>query len=105
MCSSDLRWLYVNFAPFASAVSALSDDKVIEMDRGPGKFDGVEALADGRILFTCWNDSSLHVFANGRDQRLIRNLPQPADIGVDTRRGRVAIPLSGAGRVEVWTLP
>jgi hypothetical protein len=72
--------------------------------RGSGTFDGVEALDDGRVLYTCWNDSSVHVFQNGADRRLIRNLPTPADIGVDTRRGHVAVPLSAAGRVEVWSL-
>jgi hypothetical protein len=35
----------------------------------------------------------------------IRNLPQPADIGIDTRRNRVAIPISALDRVELWTLP
>jgi sugar lactone lactonase YvrE len=99
------RWLFVNFAPFESAITALSGNQQQTLLRGPGKYDGVEPLSDGRVLFTCWNDSSLHVFANGRDQQLIRNLPQPADIGVDVRRNRVAIPLSGAGRVEFWALP
>jgi len=98
------RWLMVSFAPFGSAMTALSGDARQVLVDGPGKFDGVEALADGRVLYTCWNDSSVHVFQNGSDRRLIRNLPTPADIGVDTRRARVAVPLSAAGRVEVWSL-
>jgi len=101
----DGRWLMVNFAPFESALVVLKDSVRSTLARGSGRFDGVEVLDDGRVLYTCWTDSSLHVYANAADARLIRNLPMPADIGVDTRRHRVAIPLSGAGRVEIWELP
>lgn len=101
------RWLMVNFSPFGSALSAFTQDsggaREVLVD-GPGKYDGVEALADGRVLYTCWNDSSVHVYANGVDHQLIRNLPTPADLGFDTKRNRVAVPLSGPGRVEVWAL-
>ena len=72
---------------------------------GLGKFDGVERLADGRLLVTAWSDSSLHVFTGKESHRVIRDLWQPADLGVDTRRGRVAIPLVLQGRMEVWEIP
>jgi len=98
------RWLYVNFASFGSSLAALTDSGRQILANGPGRFDGVEALNDGSILYTCWTDSSVHLYQNGADRRLIRNLPTPADLGVDTRRGRVAVPLSGPGRVEVWSL-
>lgn len=101
------RWLMVNFAPFGSELTEFTQDTGAArrvLSDGPGKFDGVEVLADGRVLYTCWNDSSVHVFANGNDQQLIRNLPTPADLGVDTRRGRIAVPLSAPGRVEIWAL-
>jgi hypothetical protein len=45
------------------------------------------------------------VFSGGRSEKIIRNLWQPADLGVDTRRQRVAIPLVLQGRVEIWQLP
>jgi hypothetical protein len=41
---------------------------------------------------------------NNRLTRLIDNIDSPGDIGYDTRRERVLIPLLGAGRVEVWEL-
>lgn len=101
------RWIVVSFDPFRSQVYALRPGESARtvLARGPGKFDGVERLADGRLLVTCWSDSSLHVFSAGRDERVIRDLWQPADLGVDTRRGRVAIPLVLQGRVEIWALP
>lgn len=101
------RWIVVSFDPFHSEVYAIRPGDGIRtiLARGPGRFDGVERLADGRLLVTCWSDSSLHVIDGGRTQRVIRDLWQPADLGVDTRRGHVAIPLALQGRVEIWTLP
>lgn len=102
------RWIVVSFDPFRSEVYALGaggGDARTVLARGTGKFDGVERLEDGTLLVTCWSDSSLHVIRGGRDERVIRDLWQPADLGVDTRRGRVLIPLALQGRVEVWRLP
>ncbi|HEX2209400.1 MAG TPA: SMP-30/gluconolactonase/LRE family protein [Longimicrobium sp.] len=107
------RWIVVSFDPFRSEVYAIQPGQNVPrgqeartvLARGVGRFDGVERLADGRLLVTCWADSSLHVIDGDRDERIIRGLWQPADLGVDTRRNRVAIPLVLQGRVEVWELP
>jgi hypothetical protein len=101
------RWLVVSFDPFRSEVYTVNDADTSRkvLYRGHGKFDGVAALADGRILVSAWSDSSLHMFANGTDRRIVRNLITPADIAVDTRRNRVAIPLVMLNRVEFWDLP
>ena len=56
------------------------------------------------VLFTSWADSSIHLLRNGRDQRIIRDVPLAADIGIDTKRNRLAIPLSGLGSVQLWSL-
>ena len=60
----------------------------------------------GAILYSCWGDSSLHVLENGRDMQVIRAVPMPADIGFDSRRQRVAIPLPTMtmGWVQFWSL-
>lgn len=71
---------------------------------GPGGFDGVEVLGDGRILVSSWADSAVHAIHDGRLTRLITGVPSPADLGVDTKRNRVAVPLFQADRVEIWQL-
>jgi sugar lactone lactonase YvrE len=85
------RWVIVSFDPFHSEVYTLSgrDTTRTVIASGNGKFDGIETLPDGRLLVTSWNDSSLHVFSDGRDERAVRNLSWPADIGVDTKRNRI----------------
>lgn len=101
------RWLYVSYDPFHSHLFALHDGDTTRtvLDSGRGRWDGVEALADGRILVSSWTDSTVHLLSGGHDERLIRNVPVPADIGVDTKRGLVLVPLVIFGRVELWRLP
>jgi sugar lactone lactonase YvrE len=70
-----------------------------------GQIDGVEVLDSARLLITSWADSSLDVFENGAATPIARDLPSPADIGVDTKRNRVAIPLLMENRVEFRALP
>ena len=71
---------------------------------GKGQLDGVEVLADGAIVFTSWADSSVHLLADGVDRPLIRQVPVAADIGIDTKRNRLAVPLSQLGAVQLWSL-
>jgi sugar lactone lactonase YvrE len=68
-------------------------------------FDGVEVLGGGRVLVASQADSSLHLFAEGTGRPVIRTTGRPADIGVDTRRNRVAVPYISLNRVEIWDLP
>lgn len=99
------RWLTVTFGQFESRLYELKDTSRTVIAEGKGKWDGVEALDDGRILFSSWSDSSIHVVERGRDRQLITGVATAADIGIDTRRKRIAIPLAGAGRVDIWTIP
>ena len=101
------RWLYVSFDPFHSRLFAYhaGDTTRAVLDSGNGKWDGVEVLGDGRILVSSWSDSTVHLLADGHDERLVRNVPAPADIGVDTKRGLVLVPLGVMSRVELWTIP
>ena len=70
-----------------------------------GQLDGVELLDANRLLITSWADSSLFVLDNGTVTPVAGGLPSPADIGVDTKRNRVAIPLLMENRVEFRALP
>lgn len=72
---------------------------------GPGAFDGVAQLADGRILVSSWTDSTIHVLSGGTLTPFISGVPAPADIGVDTTRGHIAVPLFELNRVEFWKVP
>jgi sugar lactone lactonase YvrE len=71
---------------------------------GPGMYDGVE-IVNGRIFVTSWADSAVHVIEDGKMRKLIPNLSGPADLGVDTRRGVLAVPRLEAGRVDYFKLP
>jgi hypothetical protein len=72
---------------------------------GPGRFDGIAALGDGRILVTSWNDSSLMVLRGDSLRAVVSGLPEPADFGIDNKRQRVAIPLSASNEVVIFTIP
>ena len=104
--SAGRRWIVVSFDPFRSEVYtvAAGDSNRTVIAEGKGKYDGVEALPDGRLLVTGWNDSSLHLISPGTDERVVRNLSWPADIGYDTKRKRIAIPQVMINRVEFWEL-
>ncbi len=70
-----------------------------------GQVDGLEVIGQGRVLYTSWTDSSLDVLQNGKSTPEGGKLPSPADIGIDTKRSRVAIPLLMEDRVEFRPLP
>jgi len=71
---------------------------------GSGQYDGVEILADRRLIVTSWADSTVSI-RDGNVREAIRGLPSPADIGIDTRRMHIAVPLLTKDRVEIITIP
>jgi hypothetical protein len=81
------------------------DSEITSIGTGPGQQDGVVFLPDGRLLVTSWTDSSLFVLENGKAQKVAAKVPSPADIDIDTRNSRVAVPLLMENRVEFWELP
>lgn len=101
------RWIVVGFKRFNATVDAYVPDmsKSTKVSDSGGEFDGVEVLPTGAVVYTCWTDSSIHVVADGRDEKLIRFVPEPADIGYDTKRGVLAIPLAMMDHVEFFALP
>jgi len=103
--STAKKWVVVSFDTFHSEVYALNpaDSTRTILATGKGRYDGIESLSGGRYLVTCWQDSSVHLISGRSDRPIVRNVPSPADIGIDTRRGRLAIPV-GNNRVEFWDL-
>ncbi len=101
---ADGKLIIVPFAAATISAWETGSSAADSIAAGPGGFDGVLALPDGRVLVSSWSDSTVHALSNGKLTSLIRNVPQPADIGFDASRGYVAIPLFELGRVEVWSV-
>lgn len=72
---------------------------------GGAKFDGVEILPGDRVLVASQGDSSIHLFSGLNGRPIIKTGGAPADIGVDTKRNRVAVPFVARNLVEIWQLP
>jgi hypothetical protein len=72
---------------------------------GGAKFDGVEILSGDRVLVASQGDSSIHLFSGLNGRPIIKTGGAPADIGVDTKRNRVAVPFVARNMVEIWQLP
>ena len=69
------------------------------------KYDGVEVLSGGRVLVASQADTSLHLFSGASGHAIIHTIGPPADIAVDTKRTRVAVPVVALNHVEIWDLP
>ena len=80
------------------------DKDVESIGSGPGQQDGVVFLPDGRLLVTSWTDSSLFVLENGQARKVASKVPSPADIDVEPKDSRVAVPLLMENRVEFWAV-
>jgi sugar lactone lactonase YvrE len=108
--STNARFIVVCFGTKNVLSWKIGDKNPASLASGPGQFDGVEILGDGRVLVSSWADSSVAIFskdiggAHASVARLITNVPAPADIGVDSRRNRVAVPLFNGDRVEYYQL-
>lgn len=80
--------------------------EVHSLAKGPAQLDGLIRLNSGAHVTSSWQDSALHRIG-GSDTtwtKIAGGLPSPADIGYDTRRGRVLVPLFQENRVEVRPL-
>ena len=96
-------------APFGgSSVQAWTAGQAVptSLASGPGGYDGIEVLSNGNILVSSWTDSTVHVIhGGGHMMPLVKNVAAPADIGVDTKRNVLAVPLFNDGKVEYYRLP
>jgi sugar lactone lactonase YvrE len=86
---------------WAPGATTLTD---IAMSTG-ARYDGVEVLPGGRILVASQADTSLHIFSGNTGRSVLHTLGPPADIAVDTKRNRVAVPVVALNHVEIWELP
>lgn len=90
--------------PFgAAAVYTVSPEgDILSSETFPtGSLDGVIVLDDGTTLISSWETSSVYRGSGGDYQAIIEDVPSPADIGFDTRRDRVLIPIFNENRVII----
>ena len=99
------RFIVVSFTGSDIYAWKPGDSAATRIASGKGQFDGVERLPDGRILISSWTDSSLYLLDGSALTRAVTGVESPADIGVDSKRNRVAIPLFQANRIELWAIP
>lgn len=99
------RFVIVSFLGKGIYAWTPGNENVEAIGSGPGQHDGVVFLPDGRLLVTSWTDSSLFVLDNGQVRKVASKVPSPADIDVNPRDSRVAVPLLMENRVEFWDLP
>jgi len=81
------------------------DKSTATLATGPGGYDGIEILGDGRVLVTSWADSTVHVVQNGTMSALVRNVSGPADIGIDTKRNVLVVPRFTEDKIEYYRIP
>lgn len=58
-----------------------------------GGLDGLLQLDDGRLIISSWGESAIYVLQNNNYRILADTLDAPADLGFDTKRKRLLIPL------------
>lgn len=81
------------------------DRSPVLVTAGPGGYDGIDRLSDGRIVIASQDAQAVLLLRGCELSPLITGIESPGDIGVDTRRNRVVIPRLGANVVEIWEIP
>jgi sugar lactone lactonase YvrE len=95
-------------APFSgNAVQSWKegDKSTATLATGAGGYDGIEVLADGRVLVSSWTDSTVNAVKGNRLSKIVTGVAGPADIGVDTKRNILAIPMFNDSKVAFFRVP
>lgn len=69
-----------------------------------GALDGLIRLEDGRYVVSSWGGSAIYVLEDGKFSVLAEDLDAPADIGFDSKRKRVLVPLFKQNKVVILPL-
>jgi len=75
--------------------------------KAPGaQLDGLIQTAEGQVLFSSWEKSAVFVGStDGQFSPLLSDVKTPADIGYDSKRGQVLVPLFTENTIEIVKLP
>jgi len=84
-----------------------SDGKQETAISAPGaQLDGLLRTADGQTIVSSWEKSMVYLgAADGTFSPLMADLKSPADIGYDTQRNQVLVPLFMDNAIEIQKLP
>ena len=67
-----------------------------------GSLDGLIKLKDGRVVLSSWAGSALYAFNKDKTFSVLADgLDAPADIGLDTKRNRILVPLFKQNKVVI----
>jgi hypothetical protein len=67
-----------------------------------GQLDGIIRTSDGTLLVSSWEGQAVYrVSPDGQVSTVVENVEAPADIGWDSRRRRLLIPLFNGNRIEI----
>lgn len=82
------------------------DGKKTDVHQLPkGSLDGLVGLPDGQLLVSSWAAKTIYRGrASGPFKPLFSGIPAPADIGFDTKRNRVLVPLFNDHKVQLRAL-
>jgi hypothetical protein len=75
--------------------------------KAPGaQLDGLLQTADGQVLVSSWEKSTVFVGStDGQFSPLLSDVKAPADIGYDSKRGQVLVPLFTENSIQIQKLP
>jgi DNA-binding beta-propeller fold protein YncE len=77
-----------------------SKSNVTELPRG--QLDGLVALPDGTFFVTSWDGMAVYRGKGGtKFEPILQSIPNPADIGYDTKRHLLLLPASSQNRVTL----
>ncbi|WP_461520035.1 SMP-30/gluconolactonase/LRE family protein [Porticoccus sp.] len=86
--------------------SVNSSGKITAMPTPPnGGLDGLIKINDSQFAISSWGGSAIYIFnRDGTFSTLAESLDAPADLGVDTKRNRLLIPLFKQNKVIIKPL-
>ncbi len=100
------RLIVVTFGS-GKVISIDAAGKQTAMPSSPkGKLDGLLKLKDGRFVVSSWAGSAIYVLNENNTWNLLADsLDSPADMGFDTKRNRLLVPLFKKNKVAILPVP
>ena len=100
----DDRIVYVTFGP--NEIESLHEGKPKRIATLPrGLLDGIVRLEDGTVLVSSWLGEGIYRGSpGGTFEPVLTGIDAPADIGYDTKRHRLLVPIPGANQVTIHAL-